>query len=80
VTGQYKNKIEERVVIKGRCTCRDLDGHARLVKGINLMDAIERLCRIEEEQHGAMIVGRDEGQIKAANASKARWKQKVGAE
>ena len=39
-----------------RFTCRDQFGHARLMPGINLIDAVEQLCRIEERAHGRITV------------------------
>ena len=56
-----------------RLTCRNEDGTARLAKGVNLMDAIERLCRIEERAFGVLVVGQDENQARAAEGANKRW-------
>ena len=55
-----------------RITCRDKTGQARLVDGCNLMDAIERLARIEERTWGVMIAEPTELQKATAEGQRKR--------
>lgn len=51
---------------QNRFTCRDEEGRARLMPGVNLIDVIEALCRIEERGQGVLIMPRDEKQVKVS--------------
>ena len=56
-----------------RCTCRDRDGNARLIDGINIMMAIERLARIEEKALGVLIAEPTETQRRNEAYTIRRW-------
>jgi hypothetical protein len=43
-------------MLKERLTCRDQVGRVRLLKGANIMDALEKLVELEEAIWGPMMV------------------------
>lgn len=59
-----------------RLTCRDAEGRPRLMPEANLMDVIERLCRIEERELGALVVLQAERQVRITEALKRKWKER----
>lgn len=61
--------------VPARFTCRDADGNPRLRYGVNLMDAIDQLCRIEERSMGVMIQGRTENQEARAEETRKRRRE-----
>ena len=55
-----------------RFTCRDRNGKARIIEGYGLMEAIEKLCRIEERAFGVMIAQPTELQKATAEGQRIR--------
>lgn len=65
--------LPPEAVSRTRYTCRDEQGHARLMPGVNIMDAFEHLCRIEEDRYGVIVKGMDDGQKASSDGAKKRW-------
>lgn len=59
-----------------RLTCRDEEGRARLMPGANLMDVIDRMCRIEERGMGVLIMPRDEKQRLVSEGLRHMWERR----
>lgn len=62
-----------------RKSCRDLYGNARLQYNVDIMDAVERLCELEDAVFGPLVKGREPEQEKAASGgrkSRANIRQK----
>lgn len=51
-----KEPVDNRRYTGKRYTCRNQFGQARLIPGVNLMDLVEDLCKVEENRYGPMAV------------------------
>ena len=60
-------------VTRTRYTCRDEQGHARLMPRVDLMDAIEHLCRLEEDKYGVIVKGMEGKQMNGSDGGTKRW-------
>lgn len=73
LTEKHKGKKMQRK------SCRDQNGNARLMYNVDIMDAVERLCELEDAVFGPLTKDREAAQERAAlggKKSRARAKQK----
>jgi hypothetical protein len=65
--------LPPEAVERTRYTCRDEEGRCRLMPDVDLMDALEHLCRIEERSMGVLVQGVSDTQRMISEANKLRW-------
>lgn len=65
--------LPPEAVSRTRYTCRDEEGRARLMPDVDLTDAVEHLCRIEERSMGVLVKGCSERQQASAEGARLRW-------